>query len=395
MPSPQLDTATARGDNLVTDDFSATDIDVDAHSGPSGENPGGTASFDAGGILPISGPVTCLDISGNTAVMTVEGPFPARPGYSAFTVRLVDNGGSGMDRFEYFPVLPEMPVDCRTGSSAYFGGLLIGRAVVFDAQSNTTITGGPSGSTNDPTPTFTFSASGVGSSFECKVDSGSYTSCGSPKTTAHLTDGSHTFYVRAVDPAGNRDPNPATRTFTVKTASIGVSGSNLVVTAASGAKDNLAISRPSFSTLKITDLSSGPGTGSGVHVGEGCTRSGDFTATCSATEIARIGIASGDQADRVINSTRVPSSLYGGKASDTLIGGSRRDSLIGGPGADVMVGMNGNDQLFARDGTSDTTINCDGGTASGTADKAELDLLPKDVAVSNCESKTRHRPGLG
>ena len=43
-----------------------------------------------------------------------------------------------------------------------------------------------------------------------------------------------------------------------------------------------------------------------------------------------------------------------------------------------MKGMNGNDQLSPATSTSDTTINCDGGSAPGTADKADLDLLPKD-----------------
>jgi hypothetical protein len=135
-PAPQLDTATATGHNLIIDDFSSTDIDVDAHSGPSGENPGGHVSFVAGGILPVSGPVTCLDVSGNTAVMTVAGPFPSAPGFTAFIVRLVDNGGSGLDRFEYFPDDPEVPepLDCRIGSSDYFGGLLIGRALVKDVD---------------------------------------------------------------------------------------------------------------------------------------------------------------------------------------------------------------------------------------------------------------------
>ena len=66
--------------------------------------------------------------------MTVDGPFPSRPGFSAFTVKVVDNRGSGVDRFEYFPVLPDMPVDCRTGSSTYFGGALVGRAVVADVH---------------------------------------------------------------------------------------------------------------------------------------------------------------------------------------------------------------------------------------------------------------------
>ena len=109
---------------------------------------------------------------------------------------------------------------------------------------DTTINSGPPGATNDPTPTFSFSSSEPGSSFECKLDSGPYAACSSPKTTAHLADGSHTFSVRATDPAGNIDPTPATRTFTVRTAAVSVSGSTLVVTAAAGAKDNLAITRP-------------------------------------------------------------------------------------------------------------------------------------------------------
>jgi hypothetical protein len=81
----------------------------------------------------------------------------------------------------------------------------------------TTITAGPSGPTNDPTPTFEFSADEGGSSFECKVDDGSFAPCSSPETVATLPDGDHTFAVRAVDGAGNPDPTPATRTFKVDT----------------------------------------------------------------------------------------------------------------------------------------------------------------------------------
>ncbi len=53
--------------------------------------------------------------------------------------------------------------------------------------------------------------------------------------------------------------------------------------------------------------------------------------------------------------------------------------------------MNGSDELRARDLTSDATINCDGGSAPGGADKADLDLLPSDPnsAVIGCETKTR------
>jgi hypothetical protein len=81
----------------------------------------------------------------------------------------------------------------------------------------TTITSGPSGPTNDPTPTFGFSADEGGSSFECKVDGGSFNPCSPPKTLDSLPDGDHTFSVRAVDDAGNADPTPATRSFKVDT----------------------------------------------------------------------------------------------------------------------------------------------------------------------------------
>jgi hypothetical protein len=81
---------------------------------------------------------------------------------------------------------------------------------------NTTLT--PiSSPTKDSTPTFAFSSE-AGATFECKVDSGAYGNCTSPRTTAALADGSHTFSVRATDAAGNTDGTPATQTFAVDTA---------------------------------------------------------------------------------------------------------------------------------------------------------------------------------
>jgi hypothetical protein len=44
-----------------------------------------------------------------------------------------------------------------------------------------------------------------------------YAACTGPFTTSTLSDGSHTFEVRAIDGAGNVDPTPAGRTFTVDT----------------------------------------------------------------------------------------------------------------------------------------------------------------------------------
>ncbi|MEO6496493.1 MAG: Ig-like domain-containing protein, partial [Solirubrobacteraceae bacterium] len=84
---------------------------------------------------------------------------------------------------------------------------------------DTAITAGPAegSSTADNTPTFAFTASEVGSMFECRIDEASFAPCTSPLTTAALGDGSHVFAVRATDGAGNTDQSPATRSFTVDT----------------------------------------------------------------------------------------------------------------------------------------------------------------------------------
>jgi hypothetical protein len=82
---------------------------------------------------------------------------------------------------------------------------------------DTTISSGPTGTTNDATPSFTFTSSESGSTFQCRVDLGSWTSCTSPRTFAALADGAHTFAVRAIDAAGNIDTSAASRAFTVDT----------------------------------------------------------------------------------------------------------------------------------------------------------------------------------
>ena len=88
----------------------------------------------------------------------------------------------------------------------------------FTVVPQTKFVGGPSNPTNNPTPTFSFSSSVPGSSFECRVDASSYESCASPEATSELTDGAHTFDVRAIDPAGYVDATPASRTLTVQAA---------------------------------------------------------------------------------------------------------------------------------------------------------------------------------
>jgi hypothetical protein len=81
---------------------------------------------------------------------------------------------------------------------------------------DTIITSGPQGVVNSPTAVFEFTSYST-ASFQCKLDSGAFSSCTSPKTYQGLTDGTHTFSVRAIDWYGVLDPTPAVRTWTVQT----------------------------------------------------------------------------------------------------------------------------------------------------------------------------------
>ena len=92
----------------------------------------------------------------------------------------------------------------------------------LDTQApDTTIDSGPSGPTNDASPSFAFSSSEPGSTFQCRLDStqaADWAPCTSPRSpTAPLAEGDHTFEVRATDSASNTDQSPASRSFTVDT----------------------------------------------------------------------------------------------------------------------------------------------------------------------------------
>jgi hypothetical protein len=80
---------------------------------------------------------------------------------------------------------------------------------------DTTISSAPATPTNDTTPTFSFSSTEAGSTFECAVDAAAFSPCASPHTTATLGNGQHQFQVRSRDQTGNTDQSAARAVFTV------------------------------------------------------------------------------------------------------------------------------------------------------------------------------------
>ena len=79
------------------------------------------------------------------------------------------------------------------------GALLVATgAFAAPAPPAPTITGKPANPTTQTSATFTFTGSPSGVAFNCKLDSGAFAACTSPKTYTGLAVGSHTFQVRAV-----------------------------------------------------------------------------------------------------------------------------------------------------------------------------------------------------
>ncbi|MEZ5100035.1 MAG: hypothetical protein R3C15_09605 [Thermoleophilia bacterium] len=81
----------------------------------------------------------------------------------------------------------------------------------------TAVAAGPSGRTNDRTPTFSFAADEP-ATFQCRLDGATFAACDVSFTPAPLAPGQHTLDVRAVDAAGLSDATPASRAFVVNGA---------------------------------------------------------------------------------------------------------------------------------------------------------------------------------
>ena len=90
--------------------------------------------------------------------------------------------------------------------------------LVDTSPPDTLLLSGPSGPTPSTTAAFTFVSpdAGAGALFQCALDGAAFTACTSPHELVELSAGAHELAVRARDAAGNLDPTPATRAWTVE-----------------------------------------------------------------------------------------------------------------------------------------------------------------------------------
>jgi hypothetical protein len=86
------DSVTGSGGHSGFGRFDTYQFAIDAHSGPSGESPTGTASLSPAFFGPFAGPVTCLSVTGNTGTLNFVVVDPANPfNRHVFTFSVTDS----------------------------------------------------------------------------------------------------------------------------------------------------------------------------------------------------------------------------------------------------------------------------------------------------------------
>jgi hypothetical protein len=171
-------------------------------SAPSGTTPSSSASFSFISSEPGSSFQCRLDSGTWGACASPKAYTGVSDGAHSFAVRATDAAGN----------------TDATPATASWTVATSPPEVADTTPPDTAITAGPSGTVSTSDADFHFVASESSSSFQCRVDAGTWGSCNSPKAYSNMSDGGHSFNVRATDAAGNTDPSPAADSWTVATS---------------------------------------------------------------------------------------------------------------------------------------------------------------------------------
>jgi hypothetical protein len=174
---------------------------------------GGFAGFSGSAPSPVGSPAPAIP-AGMALRRTIT------PGCATLLEPTDDRDNSAADFAAVFPAPRPNSVApserrCPGSSESGFGGGGGSGGSNSKGAPQTTLQRKPGKKIHDRTPTFRFTASESGSTFQCKIDGKPFRSCRSPFTTKRLALGKHTFKVRARDDSGKLDPSPASYGFEV------------------------------------------------------------------------------------------------------------------------------------------------------------------------------------
>jgi hypothetical protein len=196
-------------------------------------------SITAGSSTPTNSTSASLSFSSDEAGSTFECRLDGGAWASCSSPKAYSSLPDGSHTFEVRAIDTAGNVDATPASRTW---------TIDTAAPNTTIASGPADPTNSSGASFGFGSDEANSTFQCQLDGGGYATCSSPKSYSGLSDGTHTFEVRATDAAGNQDTTPASSTWTIDTAAPDTS-------IGSGPAD------PTTATSATFDFTSEPGAG--------------------------------------------------------------------------------------------------------------------------------------
>jgi Ca2+-binding RTX toxin-like protein len=269
---------------------------------------------------------------------------------------------------------------------------------------DTMITAQPADPTSDATPTFEFTSTEAGVTFEYQLDGGGFVLGISGDELEPLADGVHTFEVRAVDAVGNVDPTPASYTWTIAAAPVEASaaivadpqkpGKFLLEVTGTPLDDSLLIDRQGQKTQvwdkqteKLLGVFANADYGRIVAFGLG----GNDTIIVDA-KMTKPAELHGDGGDDELFGGAADDALFGDEGNDRLYGREGNDTLVGGVGDDILYGMadddvldavSGNDVLLGGRGADELLGGGDGSLLIGGAGRDDLlGSLAGDILIS-------------
>lgn len=171
---------------------------------------------------------TATDASGVSAVVVSiqQGSGNYWDGDGFDSAAEVFNSATGTDNWSYtfpgenFPADGEYKVKARATDGATPANINTAQ-LTFNVDltpPDTAIDAAPPATSWSQDADFQFSSPDLTADFQCRVDAEAFSDCTSPKSYEDLAVGSHTFLVRAVDPAGNTDATPGSHKWTIDSA---------------------------------------------------------------------------------------------------------------------------------------------------------------------------------